>query len=102
MDLAQLRSTSNYPAYRLIVSLLVVVGYLAAIVMVAVGFFASAEAPFAWLIGFSAGAAIALATRIVQEVLLMAADATDAILALANRAESGDSQHAPAANLDWN
>lgn len=100
---AELRGRSHYPVYRGIASVVLGVGYLIAIVIVVsgliVGDSASGYGFVALVVACAIAACVALFAHLLREVLLIAADAADALLDIASREAAPNEGMAP--NLNW-
>jgi len=99
---SELRARSQYPVYRSIATLALAFGYVVALGLVLAGLFAASSTPNGLGV-IAVAAALALAVvlfaHLLRELLLMAADAADALLDIASR-ESEPAETA-GANLDW-
>lgn len=80
-----LRSNTNYPTYRALISVFAAIGYLAAAGIAVVGIIAIDRSPAATILGIALGALIVILTRMLREVWLMAADIADAVVDSASR-----------------
>lgn len=80
-----LRSNTNYPTYRALISVFAAIGYLAAAGIAVVGIIAIDRSPAATILGIALGALIVILTRMLREVWIMAADIADAVVDSASR-----------------
>lgn len=76
--LERIRSNSHYPAFRSFISVLTVIGYIAAVLIAAFGFF-SKSIPFI-LMCIAGGALLAFLVMVSKELSLMLADIADATI----------------------
>ena len=106
--LVELRDRSAYPTYRGIVTVVVVIGYIAAVAAAGAGLLA-ADGPNGFLtVGLALAGAlvIILATYLLRDVLLMVADIADASIVTAAQVVKREGapvvvSEPPPANLDW-
>lgn len=81
----QMRAESLYPAWRKIVGLFAIIGYIAAAIMLIAGIISGKGSTLAMLAAFGFAALTALFTKVGKELSLMLADLSDATVHLAAR-----------------
>lgn len=100
--LRTLRTGTAYPTFRGVIRLLVIVGYLLAVIAAVTGLLMMAREPLALLFGAALAVLIVLLTHLAKEASLMLADIADAAIDMATNQARLAGEGEPKPNLDWN